>query len=97
MQEVVLVLCTGLIAICLCVTIIYWVTSSAIESSKLAREVQELKQLMQQLLNEQKNPAYVSEPFREYCQACASKLSPEDFECPVCAQHIANHTIETKE
>lgn len=87
MYEIVLVVSTWLIGACICGTVIYWITSSAIESSKLAREVQELKQMLQQLLNDQQNPANQSEQFVEYCPACSSRLSPTDLECPTCTQY----------
>lgn len=50
-------LLTWLVGICLLVMLIYWIVSSAIDSSKLASEINELKQLVQQLANDKGNPA----------------------------------------
>ncbi|MEK4250001.1 hypothetical protein [Paenibacillus sp. FSL W7-1287] len=96
MQEIIPNLCTWLIGICLFVTIIYWITSSAVESSKLAREVRDLKQMMQQILNDQQNPVNdpVNNPLNNsmikefvYCTECSTKLSSKEHTCASCKQY----------
>lgn len=89
MQQYLVVLSMWLIGISVSATLVYWMTSSAIESSKLAKEVHELKRMMQQLLNEQRDPIYQDTTRSEiarvrYCPLCSAQLYSTSSHCPVC-------------
>lgn len=57
MWDIAISLLTWLIGLCLVIMLVYWIVSSALDSSKLATEVSELKQLVQQLINDKNHPA----------------------------------------
>ncbi|GIP14798.1 hypothetical protein J40TS1_04400 [Paenibacillus montaniterrae] len=100
MQEFIFLLSMWLIGISVCAIIIYWMTSSAIESSKLAREVQEMKQMMQQLLNDKHNPVYIDASESEprgvaYCPSCSSEIPSMNRQCPVC-NYPQSNLFQTK-
>jgi hypothetical protein len=88
-QQFIVVLSMWLIGISVCATLVYWMTSSAIESSKLAKEVQELRQMVQQLLNDKHNPVYIDAAEKEKvhvgkCPLCSTQLYAKHNQCPVC-------------
>ncbi|HIW32532.1 MAG TPA: hypothetical protein IAA29_07085 [Candidatus Paenibacillus intestinavium] len=92
MWEIAIILLTWFVGISLVIMLVYWIVSSALESSKLATEVNELKQLVQQLINDRENPAsndastrqVQSEVNRGQCPACGAELALETTNCPGC-------------
>lgn len=70
--------------------IVYWIVTSAVESSKLANEVNELKQLVQQLVNDKKLAAsdgqlltVQNQAELEKCASCKSVLVCTDCDLSV--------------
>ncbi|MCR8656436.1 hypothetical protein [Paenibacillus endoradicis] len=89
MWEIAISLLTWLVGLCLVIMLVYWIVSSAIDSSKLTTEVNELKQLVQQLINDRENPANTTrqgqiEIFTDQCPACGASISEETTSCPEC-------------
>jgi len=89
MWEIAVSLLTWLVGLCLVIMLIYWIVTSALDSSKLATEVSELKQLVQQLINDRDNPANTTrqgmfELHTEQCPACGASISTEATTCTEC-------------
>jgi len=98
MWEIAIVLLTWLVGLSLVIMLMYWIVSSAIDSSKLVTEVNELKQLVQQLINDRDNPAHTTrngqiELQTEQCPSCGASISTETNSCPECELVFLNKEV----
>ncbi|URN93725.1 MAG: hypothetical protein NAG76_18125 [Candidatus Pristimantibacillus lignocellulolyticus] len=98
MLEITLSLLTWLVGLGLVIMLMYWIVSSAIDSSKLTIEVNQLKQLVQQLINDRDNPANMTnngqiELQTEQCPACGTTISPQTTSCPECELVFLNKEV----
>lgn len=98
-MDVVLVLITWLVGIGLCVMLMYWIVTSAIDSSKLTNEINELKQLVQQLVNDKENPAYIHSSLSNQlndkwlCPDCNKEFNMDNHICTHCALNTHNKSM----